>query len=117
MTSALVALARDGLLLALALLAPVLVATVLAGVFTAVLGAVTQVRDPSVGFAPRLVVVVVVLVITAPVIAGRLEAFTTRALAARTETGSPSTTCPAAVLPSPSPAGVVTFSATAARRH
>ena len=91
MTSALVALARDGLLLALALLAPVLVATVLAGVFTSLLGAVTQVRDPSVGFAPRLVAVVVALVITAPVIAGRLEAFTTRALAAIAVVGQGST--------------------------
>lgn len=91
MTSALVALARDGLLLALALLAPVLVATVLAGVFTAVLGAVTQVRDPSVGFAPRLVAVVVALVSTAPVIAGRLEAFTARALGAIAVVGQGST--------------------------
>ncbi len=91
MTSALVALARDGLLLALALLAPVLVATVLAGVFTSLLGAVTQVRDPSVGFAPRLVAVVVALVITAPVIAGRLEAFTTRALTAIAVVGQGST--------------------------
>jgi len=90
-TSALVALARDGLLLALALLAPVLVATVLAGVFTSLLGAVTQVRDPSVGFAPRLVAVVVALVITAPVIAGRLEAFTTRALTAIAVVGQGST--------------------------
>ena len=91
MTSALVALARDGLLLALALLAPVLVATVLAGVFTSLLGAVTQVRDPSVGFAPRLVAVVVALVFTAPVIAGRLEAFTTRALTAIAVVGQGST--------------------------
>ncbi len=91
MTAALVALARDGLLLALALLAPVLVATVLAGVFTSLLGAVTQVRDPSVGFAPRLVAVVVALVITAPVIAGRLEAFTTRALTAIAVVGQGST--------------------------
>ena len=91
MTAALVALARDGLLLALALLAPVLVATVLAGVFTSLLGAVTQVRDPSVGFAPRLVAVVVALVITAPVIAGRLEAFTTRELTAIAVVGQGST--------------------------
>jgi flagellar biosynthetic protein FliQ len=81
-TAALVALARDGLLLALALLAPVLVATVLAGVFTSLLGAVTQVRDPSVGFAPRLVAVVVALVVTAPVIGARAAAFATRALSA-----------------------------------
>ena len=91
MTAALVALARDGLLLALALLAPVLVATVLAGVFTSLLGAVTQVRDHSVGFAPRLVAVVVALVITAPVIAGRLEAFTTRELTAIAVVGQGST--------------------------
>lgn len=91
MTSALVGLARDGLLLALALLAPILVATVLAGAFTAVLGAVTQVRDPAVGFAPRLVAVVVAIAITAPVIAARMEAFTTRALAAIAVVGQGST--------------------------
>ncbi len=91
MTSALVALARDGLLLALALLAPILVATVLAGVFTAVLGAVTQVRDPSVGFAPRLVAVALAVALTAPVIAGRIEAFATRALAAIAVVGQDST--------------------------
>jgi flagellar biosynthesis protein FliQ len=49
------------------------------------------VRDPSVGFAPRLVAVVVALVITAPVIAGRLEAFTTRALTAIAVVGQGST--------------------------
>jgi flagellar biosynthesis protein FliQ len=82
MTSALVGLARDGALLALALVAPLLVATLLAAVFTALVGAVTQVRDPSVGFAPRLLAVVVAISITAPVIAGRIQAFSTRALSA-----------------------------------
>lgn len=82
MTPALVALAREAALLALALLAPIVVATVLAGAITAVVGAVTQVRDQSLGFAPRLVAVLVAVALTAPVIAGRVEAFTARALAA-----------------------------------
>ncbi|MEZ4400543.1 MAG: flagellar biosynthetic protein FliQ [Kofleriaceae bacterium] len=82
MTPALVALVREGALLALALVAPVVVATLLAGAITAVVGAVTQVRDPALGFGPRLVAVVVAIVITAPVVAGRLEAFTRKALTA-----------------------------------
>ncbi|MBK9033375.1 MAG: flagellar biosynthetic protein FliQ [Myxococcales bacterium] len=91
MTSALVGLARDGALLALALLAPVVLATLLAGALTAIVGAVTQVRDPALGFAPRLVAVVVAIALTAPVIAGRVEAFTTRALAAIVVVGQGST--------------------------
>lgn len=82
MTSALVGLARDGALLALALLAPLVVAAVIAGAMSAIIGAVTQVRDAALGFAPRLAAIAIAVVITAPVIATRLQAFTTRAMAA-----------------------------------
>ncbi len=79
-TGVLVALVRDGALLVLALLAPLVLATVIAGAFTAIVGAVTQARDPAIGFAPRLVAVAIALALTAPVIAARVMAFTTRAL-------------------------------------
>lgn len=82
MTGALVALVREGALLALALLAPLVAAAVLAGALSALVGAVTQVRDPALGFAPRLAAVALAVVLTAPVVSARLEAFTARALGA-----------------------------------
>ena len=82
MTSALVALLREGALLALALLAPLIAATLIAGAMSAIVGAVTQVRDPALGFAPRLAAVALAVALTAPVIATQLSAFTTRALTA-----------------------------------
>lgn len=81
MTAGLLALAREGLLLALWLAVPLLAAALVAGAFTAVIGAVTQVRDPSLGMAPRVVAVVVAIVIAAPFIATQAAAFATRALA------------------------------------
>jgi flagellar biosynthesis protein FliQ len=86
-TSALLALAREGLLLALALVAPLLVAALVAGAITAIIGAVTQVRDPSLGMAPRVVAVAVAIVVAAPFIAHQAAAFATRALALVAEVG------------------------------
>lgn len=80
MTSSLLALAREGLLLALWLAAPMLLAALLAGAFTAVIGAVTQVRDPSLTMAPRVAAVAVAIVVAAPFIAHQAAAFATRAL-------------------------------------
>lgn len=80
MTAGLLALASEGLLLALWLAVPLLAAALLAGALTAVIGAVTQVRDPSLGMAPRVVAVVVAVVIAAPFIASQAAAFATRAL-------------------------------------
>ena len=91
MTPALVALVRDGALLVLALLAPVVIATVIAGAFTTIVGAVTQARDPALGFAPRLVAVAIALALTAPVIGARVAAFATRALDAIAVVGQAST--------------------------
>lgn len=80
MTTSLLALAREGLLLALWLAAPMLLAALLAGAFTAVIGAVTQVRDPSLTMAPRVAAVAVAVVVAAPFIAHQAAAFATRAL-------------------------------------
>lgn len=82
MSTALLALARDGALLALALTLPLIAAALIAGAFTAVVGAITQARDPALGFAPRLVAIVLAVALTAPVIAARTRAFATRALTA-----------------------------------
>lgn len=82
MTSALVALLREGALLALALLAPLVAAALIAGAMSAIVGAVTQVRDPALGFAPRLAAVALAVALTAPLIAHQLQTFTTRALSA-----------------------------------
>lgn len=80
-TSALIAVARDGLLLALVLAAPIVLAAVLAAALTAVIGAVTQARDPSIGLAPRLAAVAIAVALTAPVIGHQMVAFTARVMA------------------------------------
>ncbi len=87
MSSGLLALARDGLLLALALAAPLLIAALVASAITAIVGAVTQVRDPSLGMAPRVVAVAVAIVVAAPFIAHQAAAFATRAMALVADVG------------------------------
>jgi flagellar biosynthesis protein FliQ len=77
-TQALIALVREGLLLALWLAAPLLVAALLAGAITGLVGAFTQIQDPAVGLVPRVAAVGVALVLFAPSIGRQLEAFATR---------------------------------------
>jgi len=74
-TQSLVAVVREGLLLALLLAAPLLVAALLAGIVTGLIGAITQIQDPAVGLVPRVAAVGVALVLFAPSIAHQLEAF------------------------------------------
>jgi len=76
--ASLVALVREGLLLALLLAAPLLVAALLAGIVTGLIGAFTQIQDPAVGLVPRVAAVGVALALFAPSIAGQLEAFANR---------------------------------------
>ena len=78
MTASLVALVRDGVLLALWLAAPLLVAALLAGILTGLAGAFTQIQDPAVGLVPRVAGVGVALVVFAPSIAHQLAAFASR---------------------------------------
>ena len=78
MTASVVALLREGLLLALLLAAPILVAALIAGVLTGLLGAFTQIQDPSVSLVPRVAAVAVALVLFAPAIAHQLVAFADR---------------------------------------
>lgn len=78
MTQALVALVREGLLLALLLAAPLLVAALIAGGITGLVGAFTQIQDPAVGLVPRVAAVGIALVLFAPSIARQLDAFASR---------------------------------------
>lgn len=75
MTPSLVALAREAFLLALLLAAPVLVAALIAGIVTGLLGAFTQIQDPAVALVPRVAAVGAAIVLFAPAIARQLEAF------------------------------------------
>ena len=78
MTESLVALLREGVLLALLLAAPLLVAALVAGVLTGLIGAFTQIQDPAVGLVPRVAAVGVAIVVFAPSIARQLDAFASR---------------------------------------
>lgn len=75
MTASLVAVLREGVLLALLLAAPLLVAALIAGVVTGLVGAFTQIQDPAVGVVPRVAAIGVAIVLFAGPIARQLEAF------------------------------------------
>lgn len=78
MTASLIALIREGFLLALLLAAPILVAAVIAGVIIGLLTALTQIQDPSLSVVPRVAAVGISIVLFAPSIARQLEAFAMR---------------------------------------
>ncbi|HEX4453800.1 MAG TPA: flagellar biosynthetic protein FliQ [Kofleriaceae bacterium] len=78
MIDGVVALVRDGLLLALLLAAPVLVAALLAGIVTGLVGAFTQIQDPAVALVPRVAAVGAAIVMFAPSIGHQLEVFANR---------------------------------------
>ena len=78
MTASLVALLREGLLLALLLAAPMLVAALIAGIFSGLIGAFTQLQDPAVGLVPRVAAIGAAIALFAPSIAGQLDAFASR---------------------------------------
>ena len=78
MTASLVALVREGFLLALLLAAPLLVAALIAGVISGLLAAFTQMQDPSISVVPRVAAIGVAIVLFAPSIARQLEAFASR---------------------------------------
>lgn len=78
MTASLVALLREGILLALLLAAPLLVAALVAGVLAGLIGAFTQIQDPAVGLVPRIAAVGIAIVVFAPSIARQLDAFASR---------------------------------------
>jgi flagellar biosynthetic protein FliQ len=77
-TASLVGVVREGMLLALLLAAPLLVAALVAGVLTGLVAAFTQIQDPAVSLAPRVAAVGAAIVLFAPAIAHQLEAFAGR---------------------------------------
>ena len=78
MTANLVALVREGILLALLLAAPLLVAALLAGLVSGLIAAFTQIQDPAVALVPRVAAVGAAIALFGPAIAHQLEAFATR---------------------------------------
>ena len=78
MTESLVALVREGFLLALLLAAPVLVAVLVAGILTGLLAAFTQIQDPAISLVPRIAAVGIAIVAFGPSIAHQLDAFASR---------------------------------------
>ena len=78
MTASLVAVVREGFLLALLLAAPLLVAALIAGVLSGLLVAFTQLQDPAVSLVPRVAAVGIAIIVFAPSIAHQLAAFASR---------------------------------------
>ena len=78
MIGSLVGVVREGCLLALLLAAPILVAAVIAGIASGLLAVFTQIQDPSVSLAPRVVAIGAAIALFAPAIAGQLVAFANR---------------------------------------
>jgi flagellar biosynthetic protein FliQ len=74
-TASVVAVVREGMLLVLLLAAPVLVAALIAGIVTGLLGAFTQIQDPAVALVPRVAAVGAAIVIFSPSIAHQVVAF------------------------------------------
>ncbi|MEZ4358888.1 MAG: flagellar biosynthetic protein FliQ [Kofleriaceae bacterium] len=81
MIASLISLLGQALVLALWLATPILVATLLAGVVTGLVGALTQVQDPSIGVVVRVAAVAAALVLFAPSMARRLQEFAGAAMA------------------------------------
>jgi flagellar biosynthesis protein FliQ len=77
-TASLVSVLREGLVLALLLAAPLLMAALAAGILAGLIGAFTQIQDPAVGLVARAAAVGVALVLFAPSIAHQLDAFASR---------------------------------------
>ena len=78
MTASVVSLMREGLLLVLWLAAPFLVAALVAGIVSGLIGAFTQIQDPAVGLVPRVAAVGAAAVLFAPSIGHQLEVFTSQ---------------------------------------
>jgi flagellar biosynthetic protein FliQ len=77
-TASLTGLVREGLLLVLLCAAPFLVGALIAGIVSGLVGAVTQINDPSVSLVPRVAGVGVALVLFGPSIAHQIETFANR---------------------------------------
>jgi flagellar biosynthetic protein FliQ len=107
-TAGLIALVREGALLALYLAAPLLIAGVIAGVVTSLIGLVTQVQDPAVALGARALAIGAALMVFAPSIGGQLKAFTARVWPLIAEVGEGGGPASAAGEGAPGPAPTAT---------
>lgn len=73
---------REGLILVLILSAPPLLASLAIGFVVGIFQAATQIQDQTVGFVPKLVVVVLIVISVGPVMGAQLLRFMQTALAA-----------------------------------
>jgi len=80
-TTTLLHLGREALLLALLLSAPPLLAALLVGLVTGLLQAVTQLQEHAIGAVPRIAAVLGALIVTGPWLAARLCRFAAEVLA------------------------------------
>ncbi|HEY7726517.1 MAG TPA: flagellar biosynthetic protein FliQ [Anaeromyxobacteraceae bacterium] len=75
METALAAVAREALWLALLASAPPLLAALLVGLVVGVLQAATQVQEPAVAVAPRVAAVLAAVALSGPLVAARIARF------------------------------------------
>ena len=87
MTTPLIELGRQALILALWLAAPILVAALAASIVAGLIAWTTQVQDPAVGLVPRVAAVAIALALAGPHIAHALVTFGTTAFAAIARVG------------------------------
>ena len=73
---------REGLILVLILSAPPLLASLAIGFVVGILQAATQINDQTIGFVPKLVVVVFIIIAVGPIMGAQLLRFMQSALAA-----------------------------------
>jgi flagellar biosynthetic protein FliQ len=73
---------REGLILVLVLSAPPLLASLVVGFVVGIFQAATQIQDQTVGFVPKLVVVVLIIIAVGPILGAQLLRFMQSALAA-----------------------------------
>ena len=70
---------REGLLLALLISAPLLLATFVVGLVSGAFSALTQIQDHAVGFVPRLLILLLGLAVLGPYLSAQLVRFASSA--------------------------------------
>jgi flagellar biosynthetic protein FliQ len=69
---ALVDVAREAMITTLTLMAPLLLAGLLIGMFVGVVQAITNVQDPTISLVPRIMVMLLTLMVCLPWLIGRM---------------------------------------------
>jgi flagellar biosynthetic protein FliQ len=69
---ALIDVAREAMITSLTLMAPLLLAGLLIGMFVGVLQAITNVQDPTISLVPRIMVMLLALMVCLPWLIGRM---------------------------------------------